>query len=70
MELAFLILGLITGFLLGTILEKRKYQKKIAKILYEVIKEKNENDNPYLLTGEELKRTEEARIRGEKWKYF
>jgi len=56
----------ISGFLIGTILGKDKCQKKIAKILDEAIKEKNKNYNPYLLTGEELKRTEEARIRGEK----
>jgi len=38
MELAFLILGFITGLLLGMILEKRKYQKKVNKIYGDIFK--------------------------------
>ncbi len=63
-RIIFCVFVLIMGFLLGIILEKRKCQKKIADILDEAIREKNENDNPYLLTGDELKRTEKARRRG------
>ena len=38
MELAFLVLVFITGFLLGKILEKRRCQKKITQILDDAIK--------------------------------
>jgi len=38
MNITFLILGLITGLLLGTVLEKRKCQKKVNKIYCDIFK--------------------------------
>lgn len=43
----------------------------VAKVMKDIIKENKEKEeeeeyNPYLLSGEELKRTEEARKRGKR----